>query len=79
MASEPPTTLTEPQRRVLDFCVKTAGGKWVTFEEMDSIRLLDDDDVLAVPSLVERQLLEHRILLRAVRATEAGKVIANER
>ncbi len=69
--------LTDQQRRVLDFCVNTAHGEWVGLIVLESVRLLENDDVLTVPSLVERQLLEHNNSVQAVRATEAGKIIVN--
>jgi hypothetical protein len=36
--------------------------------------VLEPDDLVTVPSLVEARLLEHNMRLRTVRAKEAGRV-----
>lgn len=54
---------------MLRYCIDQAG--WVSLLELE--RMLEPDDVLTVPSLVEAGLLEHRVGLRTVRATEAGR------
>lgn len=61
--------LTPEQQRVLAYCADQAG--WTSLVELE--RMLEPDDVLTVPSLVEAGLLEHRVTLGTVRATEAGR------
>jgi hypothetical protein len=60
--------------RVLRFCAKYP--RWHTLMELDQVSLLEDDDVLTVPPLIERQLLRHDPAIKAVRITPAGEVTA---
>lgn len=68
--------LTEPQRRLLVF-MDEKGPRWFTLTELDQVRLLEDDDVLTVPSLVEQGLLYHLAALQAVALTSAGAGVAD--
>lgn len=70
------STLTPAQLRVLRFCAVQA--KWVSLHEIDAIYCLEADDVLVVPSLVERKLLDHHAGMQAVRINTSGKVLAGE-
>lgn len=67
---------TEAQARVLRFLA--AYPAWHTLTELDQLRVLQDDDVLCIPSLIERGLVDHQLALGAVRINPAGHVIAGE-
>ena len=71
------TNLTFTQKRLLMFMGQW-GPKWFPLVEIDQIRLLEDDDVLAIPSLIERGLVMHLAAIHAVALTAAGAVIADE-
>lgn len=65
---------TPAQVRVLRFLA--AYPTWHALIELDQIRLLESDDVLCIPSLIERHLVvKHRVELM-VRITPAGQAIA---
>ena len=67
--------LTQAQARVLIFCANFP--YWHLLTELDLIKLLDPDDVLTVPSLIERKLLRYWDI-GAVTITSAGQVLAEE-
>lgn len=69
--------LTDPQKRVLAF-MDEFGPRWFTLTELDQIRLLQADDVVTIPSLIERHLVRHLPALQAVTLTAAGAVVADE-
>lgn len=64
-------SLTPAMARVLGFLAQA--DCWVTIEQIGLIRLLEDDDFVSIPGLVERRLVEHRAALSAVRITPAGR------
>jgi hypothetical protein len=68
--------LTAAQLQVLRFCARFPG--WLSLTEIERHRLLEDDDVLTVPSLIERHLLRYNPALTAVLITPAGEVLADE-
>ena len=70
------TDLTEAQKRVLLHLAKYP--RWHSLVDLDQIRLLDPDDVLVVPSLIERGLVMHFPRHKAVAISESGQVIADE-
>jgi len=70
--------LTSAQERVLTFLDKYAANRWVSLVELDQIRLLEADDVLTIPSLIEKKLLLYLEAIRAVTLTAAGAVLADE-
>jgi hypothetical protein len=74
--AEQRTTLTTEQLRVLKFCARSPG--WISLLELETIKLLEPDDVVTVPSLVERNLLRHEAVIQAVAITPAGQVLADE-
>jgi len=61
--------LTPVQFRVLRYCA--FDGRWISLRELNDA--LQTDDVVAVPSLIQRGLLEHEFRLRTVRITEKGR------
>lgn len=71
-----PTDLTPAQGRILAHL--DAYPKWHTLLELEGIKLLEADDVLTVPSLIERKLVYYMAALRAVAITPAGEIIAQE-
>lgn len=74
--AEAPHPLTEAQGRLLAFL--DAYPRWHTLADLDGIKLLEDDDVLTVPSLVERGLIYYLPTLRAVAITPSGEDAAQE-
>lgn len=64
--------LTPSQRRVLTLLNKHAC--WQGLLELDSIKFLEIDDIVVVPSLIERELVEYFPAARAVRITRAGQI-----
>lgn len=68
----PVSGLTLAQLRILEYC--GIDWRWISLKELDEA--LPPDDIVVVPSLVERRLLEHRAGLRTVRITQAGMVLA---
>jgi hypothetical protein len=62
-------SLTPAQRRILCYCVDQTG--WISLTELEMA--LNEDDLLTVPSLIELGLLEHKVRLKTVRATDAGR------
>ena len=72
-----PTGLTDAQKRLLTF-MDARGSQWFTLVELDQTRLLEPDDVVTIPSLVERQLLMHMPALKTVALTASGTILADE-
>ena len=72
-----PASLTASQLRVLTF-MREEGSGWVTLTVLDQSRILEDDDVLTIPSLIERGFLAHRPEWQLVSLTPAGQVFADE-
>ena len=69
------TNLTGTQRRILEYL--GIDGRWISLKEIDNA--LRVDDIVAVPSLIENGLIEHRVGLGTVRITADGmRAIANE-
>lgn len=66
--------LTEAQSRLLAHL--DTYPRWHTLLELDAILLLHEDDVVTVPSLVERGLIYHMRSLKAVAISPAGAVAA---
>ena len=54
------------------------GPRWFNLVELDQIRLLERDDVVVLPSLIERGLVWHLASIQAVALTPAGSVLADE-
>lgn len=67
---------TAAQRRVLAFLARFP--TYHALVELDQIRLLERDDILVLPSLLERGWIDHNVRLGAYRINAAGKVIAKE-
>ena len=63
--------LTGAQRRILEYL--SIDGRWVSLKELDEA--LRADDFVAVPSLIERGLIEHRVRMGTVRITAQGKAV----
>jgi hypothetical protein len=70
------TRLSPAQGRLLAHL--DAYPQWHTLLELEAIRLLEEDDVLTVASLVERGLVYYFSALRAVAITPAGEDSAQE-
>jgi hypothetical protein len=71
---------TEAQLRVLRFCAaarRNGSPGWVFLVQIESVVFLEDDDVIVVPSLVERGWLYHDKNNSAVRITPAGAAVAD--
>ena len=66
------TDLTGTQRRILEY--RGIDGRWISLKELDDA--LRVDDIVAVPSLIERGLIEHRVGMGTVRITLRGKEVA---
>ncbi|MBX3536404.1 MAG: hypothetical protein KF735_02100 [Chelatococcus sp.] len=64
--------LTAAQRRVLGYLERFS---WTSLQEIGQAHALQPDDVDAVPSLIERGLVEHsgRLSMPTVRITDAGR------
>jgi ribosomal protein L18E len=67
-------TLTASQARVLRFLASYP--IWHALLSLDRIRLLREDDVLCVPSLVESGWVQHQVILAAVRISPSGRIKA---
>jgi hypothetical protein len=65
------TNLTGTQRRILEYLA--IDGRWISLKEIDNA--LRVDDIVAVPSLIECGLIEHRVGMGTVRITAAGKAV----
>jgi hypothetical protein len=69
--------LTDAQKRVLRF-MGPYGSRLFSLLELENIRLLQDDDVVVVPSLIEKGLVKCVGGRSVVALTPSGVVIANE-
>ena len=72
-----PGGVTEAQARLLAH-MDAYGPRWFSLVDLDQIRLLEPDDVLVVPSLIERGLVTHMASIRAVALTAAGAALADQ-
>ena len=72
-----PGGVTEAQARLLAF-MDAHGPRWFTLIELDQIRLLEPDDVVVLPSLIERRLVMHMPAMKAVALSAAGATLADE-
>ena len=70
-----PEMLTIEQRRVLIFCAELGG--WLSLRWLESTVMLDPDDVVVVPSLIEAGLLAHSAESKAVAVTAIGAAVAS--
>lgn len=70
--------LSDAQWRVLNFCARTCEGRFVSTREIEAVRILENDDVVTVPSLIEAGYLKWWGSTEAVRITEAGRAALNE-
>ena len=61
--------LTGAKRRILAYL--GLGGRWISLKELDEA--LRADDIVTVPSLIERGLIEHRVGRGTVRIAAEGK------
>ena len=71
-----PERLTLEQRRVLIFCADQRG--WLPLRRLERTSLLQPDDLVVVPSLVEAGLLTHAAESKAIKITPIGAVLASE-
>ena len=67
--------LTEAQRRVLSF-MGSCGSRWFTLLELDRVLLLRADDVLTVPSLIERDLSMSLALPTSINGTRSNVMVS---
>ena len=75
--TERPGRVTEAQARLLAH-LDAYGPRWFHLVELDQVRLLEPDDVVVLPSLIERGLVMHMASIRAVALTAAGTTLADE-
>jgi len=61
--------LTDAQERVLAL-LSSIGGDWAHLRWLDNTPLLQEDDFITVPSLIENGWADYR--LRSIRITESG-------
>jgi hypothetical protein len=54
------------------------GPRWFALVELDQIRLLEPDDVVVLPSLIERKLVMHLATIQAVALTASGTTLADQ-
>jgi hypothetical protein len=69
--------LTDVQKRLLMF-MDEFGPKWFSLLELESVNLLEDDDIVTVPSLIEDGLVMQLKALKSIALTASGSVIAAE-
>ena len=68
--------LTLEQRRVLIFCADRGG--WLSLRRLERTSMLNMDDIVVVPSLVEAGLLAHSTESKAIRITSIGSALARD-
>lgn len=68
--------LTPAQVRILRYLEQSPG--WRALEEIERVRFLDVDDLVVVPSLIERGYVQHTYRIKAVALTAMGADAARQ-
>ena len=71
-------SVTPAQGRILSHMGERYPDRWCLLIDLDLSRLLEEDDVIVVPSLAEAGLLLHDDAREAVLLTASGMILAEE-